>query len=180
MCKKSVTTFARVSASTTGLFAGGAAFSHFMRGTRTVQGELFLMVPNRQLQGLAARPLPCSYYVIQLDIALSRRRRCGSVTRKLRRSRYRRHRMSVDQQPGCRTSRPPGGPTCCSWFAAAVKNQKQFPCRRKRRLRCQVFGTTSVHLRGVGRLIIAPKRHQRNGLEFSLSWFVARRSIQLS
>jgi len=27
-------------------------FSHLMRGTRTVQGELFLTVPNPQLQGL--------------------------------------------------------------------------------------------------------------------------------
>jgi hypothetical protein len=36
---------------------------------------LFLRVLNCSLQGVAERPLPCSYYVIQPVIALSRRKR---------------------------------------------------------------------------------------------------------
>ena len=34
-----------------------------------------LCVPYGSLQGVTVRPVPCNYYVIQQDIALSRRRR---------------------------------------------------------------------------------------------------------
>src|SRR6266496_1017427 len=37
--------------------------------------NLFLSVLTGSLQGFAERPLPCSYNVIQKDIALSRRKR---------------------------------------------------------------------------------------------------------
>ena len=37
--------------------------------------NLFLSVLTGSLQGFAERPLPCSYNVIQQDIALSRRKR---------------------------------------------------------------------------------------------------------
>jgi len=44
-----------------------------------VQGRynqsLHLGVSSRSLQGIAERPLPCNYYVIRYDGALSRRRR---------------------------------------------------------------------------------------------------------
>ena len=35
----------------------------------------FLCVPYCYLQGITVRPVPCNYYVIQQDIALSRRKR---------------------------------------------------------------------------------------------------------
>jgi len=37
--------------------------------------RLFLRLPSRSLRGIAVRPLPCNYYVIQSVSALSRRRR---------------------------------------------------------------------------------------------------------
>jgi len=42
------------------------------------------------------------------------------------------------------------------------------------------FGATSVQLKRGKNRAFSRKRRQGNGLEFSFSWFVARRSIQLS
>jgi hypothetical protein len=42
------------------------------------------------------------------------------------------------------------------------------------------FGATSVQLKGGKNRAFSRKRRQGNGLEFLPSWFVARRSIQLS
>jgi hypothetical protein len=39
------------------------------------------------------------------------------------------------------------------------------------------FGATSVQLKGGKNRAFSRKRRQGNGLEFLLSWFVARRSI---
>jgi len=59
--------------------------SRFMPDTRPVQlcrdraihrrytETSFLCVPNGVLQGIRERPVPCNYYVIQPNIALSRR-----------------------------------------------------------------------------------------------------------
>jgi len=44
------------------------------RGTSTVQhGRVLSSVLNGSLQGIAERPLPCNYNLIQPDSALSRR-----------------------------------------------------------------------------------------------------------
>ena len=45
----------------------------FFRGTRTVQRKPVPSVLNWFLQGIAERPLPCNYYVIDFVSALSRR-----------------------------------------------------------------------------------------------------------
>lgn len=49
------------------------------RSKLAVQGRsnqsLYLSVSSRSLQGIAERPLPCNYYAIQSDDALSRRKR---------------------------------------------------------------------------------------------------------
>src|ERR1700683_662106 len=62
-------------------FVSGSADPQFFRlaPKRAVQGRynenLVLSVLSRSLQGIAERPLPCNYNVIQPDIALSRRKR---------------------------------------------------------------------------------------------------------
>src|SRR5260370_20186647 len=45
------------------------------RGTRTYNQQPFPRVLRCSLQGIAERPLPCNYYVIEQDDALSRRKR---------------------------------------------------------------------------------------------------------